>query len=56
MITKWTKVSERKPPEDVPVIAIGPSGNEVILTRRSNLYFLECGMYVYYTPTMWKSL
>ena len=53
---QWTNVGTCLPPEGEWVIAMSPNGNEIELKRQGNLWFMDNGMYVYYTPTMWRDL
>ena len=56
----WIKTSEQLPPENVVVETKihDEKGfrNETTLLRQGNLWFFpDKSMYVYYTPTHWKS-
>lgn len=58
---KWIKVSEQLPPENVIAQTKIDDGkfcrNRCRLYRCGNLWFLPDGsMYVYYTPTHWRSV
>lgn len=57
MDSSWTKVTDKLPPEDVPVLTVIADTygvrNEVVLRRRGRLWFRGT-MYAYYTPTHWK--
>lgn len=54
----WVKTTEQLPPNGVEVDTkiddINGARNKQKLTRQNNLWFSE-GMYVYYTPTHWRS-
>jgi hypothetical protein len=56
----WVKCDERLPPEGVVVLTRihdnhGPR-NQQKLRRQGRLWFMDDGVYVYYTPTHWKVL
>jgi hypothetical protein len=57
----WISTGDRLPDDGVEVMtkidADGCVRNEQSLVRRGNLWFFPDGsMYVYYTPTHWRSL
>ena len=58
---EWIKTSEQLPTENAVVLTKihdekGPR-NVAMLLRKGNLWFLHDGsMYVYYTPTHWRSI
>lgn len=54
--TAWQQTSsERLPEEGRKVDWINSTGDQVDGgTRSGRLWFLPGGMYVYYTPTMWR--
>ena len=58
---EWIKTSEQLPPENVIVeTKIHDEKycrNETMLIRKGKLWFLpDKSMYVYYTPTHWRSI
>lgn len=53
----WIKITDRKPPENkMFLMKIDDEHGErniQPLKRKNNLYFMDNGMYVYFTPTHW---
>lgn len=55
--SSWTKVTDRLPPDDVPVLTVisDEKGvrNEAVLRRRDGLWYTGT-VHTYYRPTHWK--
>ncbi len=56
MSKNWTNTADQLPPEGEWVTTISSGGQEVELKRQGNLWFMDNGMYVYYTPEKWRAL
>jgi hypothetical protein len=53
--TLWTRTSDKLPPEGVVVETLSEGGIQSLLKRSGRLWFTpDGGMYVYYTPFMWR--
>ncbi len=51
----WFKPADKCPEQDQHVVWIPPSGGaEVHGTYHGKLWFLSDGVYVYYTPSLWR--
>lgn len=56
MSDDWSKTSERRPEEGVVVKAMDSGGHVQDLVYEKGLWwFPDRSMYVYFTPTFWRS-
>jgi hypothetical protein len=56
-LNTWTLCRKELPPEDVEVIVLAPSGEELVMFRKGRLWFIDGGeMYVYWEPLVWRPI
>lgn len=56
-MSEWTRTDWRLPPSGATVEVVTPGGDQRVLVYESDLWWLpDQSMYVYFTPTHWRSV